>query len=247
LSGTHPKHWTTKAATFIKQAAAVNPNVIVLLAVGGAVVMEDWMTSAKAIVQTFYPGEEGGTAVAELLFGDLNFSGKLPFTVAQNAGDYPAFQNTGTMATYDYFHGYRKFEHDNKAPRFWFGTGLSYTTYAYSNPHLFCSNGITTTGLLSVQVTVTNTGMMAGDEIVQLYIGYPNTTVRRPTKELKAFARVSLMPGESKPVLLQVAAGDLAYWDTASNGWVVEKVAHTALIGPSADPAKLLAVPFTIN
>jgi beta-glucosidase len=246
LSGAHPRHWgTTKPAAFIRAAAAANPNVIVLLAVGSAIVMEDWMSSAKGIVQTFYPGEEGGHAAAKLLFGDLNFSGKLPFTVAQNPADYPPFQNNQNATTVAYLHGYRKFEQEGKPVRFWFGYGLSYTTYEYSNLQVLCSQGISDTGRLNVQVTVKNTGMMAGDEIVQLYIGYPKTTARRPNKELKAFTRVSLQPGESKDVQLTVAAKDMAYW--GPNGWTVEKVQHTVLVGPSADPTKLLSAPFAIK
>src|SRR5258708_36491769 len=100
-------------------------------------------------------------------------------------------------------------------------------------------------GRLNVQVPVNNTGKMIGDEIVQLYIGYPNSTMRHPPKELKAYARVTLMPGESKAVQLSVVAKDIAHWGTA--GWVTEKVAHTVFVGPSADPAKLLMANFTIN
>jgi len=246
LAGPHPKHWAgTKPSAFINQVAAVNPNVIVLLAVGSAIVMEDWMGKAKAIVQTFYPGQEGGTAVAKLLFGDINFSGKLPFTVATNPADYPAFQNTVARSTTDYLHGYRKFEGENKTPRFWFGYGESYTTYEYSDLKVLCTEGIGAGGRLNVQVTVKNAGMMAGDEIVQLYTGYPNTTGRRPPKELKAFQRVTLAPGESKNVQLFVPAKDLAYWGTS--GWVVEKLEHTVFVGPSADPLKLLSAKFSIK
>jgi len=246
LSGAHPRHWgATKPAAFIKAAAAANPNVIVLLAVGSAIVMEDWMTSAKAIVQTFYPGQEGGNAAAKLLFGDINFSGKLPFTVAQNPADYPAFQNNIDATSVEYLHGYRKFEKEAKPVRFWFGYGMSYTTYEYSNLKVLCTDGVAETGRLNIQVTVKNTGMMAGDEVVQLYIGYPKTAARRPAKELKAFTRVTLMPGESKDVQMSVAAKDMAYWGT--NGWTVEKVEHAVLVGPSADPMKLMSAPFTIK
>ena len=246
LAGPHPRHWGgVKPSQLIPQAAAVNPNVVVLLAVGSAIVMEDWMNSAKAIVQTFYPGQEGGNAVAKLLFGDINFSGKLPFTVATDAADYPAFQNTVSGANTEYLHGYRKFEAENKTPRFWFGYGDSYTTYEYSDLKVLCTGGIAAGGRLNVEVIVTNTGKMAGDEIVQLYIGYPNTQARRPAKELKAFARVSLAPAESKQVQLYVAAEDIAYW--GQDGWLVENVEHTVFVGPSADPAKLLSANFTIN
>jgi len=246
LGGQHPKHWSTKPSMFIQQAVAANPNVIVVLAVGSAIVMEDWYAGAKAIVQTFYPGQEGGNAFASLLFGEQNFSGKLPFTVAKSPDDYPPFQNkSGGDATIDYFHGYRKIEKDAKTPRFWFGYGMSYTTFTYGEPKVLCSSGISAEGALNVEIPVTNAGMMAGDEIVQLYIGYPMTQQRRPAKELKAFTRVTLAPGETKPVQFSVPARDMAYW--SKDGWKVESGMHNVLIGPSADPATLKTTSFTIN
>jgi beta-glucosidase len=247
LSGAHPIHWGgTKPAAFIAAAVAKNPNTIVVLAVGSAIVMEDWYAAPKAIVQTFYPGQEGGNALASLLFGDTNFSGKLPFTVAMNPMDYPPFQNTvGGDAMVDYFHGYRKFEKEAKTPRFWFGFGLSYTTYTYGDVKVLCTAGISPEGALNVEIPVTNSGKVAGDEIVQLYIGYPNTTQRRPAKELKAFARVTLDPGQTKNVTFTVPARDMAYW--GATGWIVEKGMHDVLVGPSADPTKLKKASFTIN
>jgi len=244
LGVSHPFHWNPKPTAFINEVAAINPNVIVLLAVGSAVLIEDWGANAKAIVQTFYPGQEGGRAAAQLLFGDVNFSGKLPFTVATDPTHYPEFGNLGTSATYEYLHGYRRFEANGTPPRFWFGYGMSYTTYAYSDFKILCSEGISQTGRLNVEVTVTNTGMMAGEEVVQLYIKYPEG-VNAPPKELKAFTRVALAPGESKPVQLSVAAADMSHW--GDNGWEIATGEHTALIGPSADPATLLSAPFTIN
>ena len=249
LTSIHPKHWTTKPTAFIQSVAAVNPNVIVLLNVGSAVIVEDWMASAKAIIQTFYPGQEGGTALAALLFGDTNFSGKLPFTVGQNEADYPQFQNSGTAAaTIDYYHGYRLFEKNAKPVRYWFGYGMSYTTYAYSNLQVCSGATIAAAGTLNVQVTVQNTGKVAGDEVVQLYIGYPNSKApKRPVKELKAFKRVTLAAGASQNVQLSIPASDTAYWDMTNNKWTVESVAHTVLVGPSADPTKLLSATVTIQ
>jgi beta-glucosidase len=248
LSGAHPSHWTTKPAAFIKSVAATNPNIIVLLNIGGAVIVEDWIDNVKAVIQTFYPGQEGGTALAKLLFDDANFSGKLPFTVGKAETDYPPFGNSGSSRfTVDYLHGYRHFEKNAKPVRYWFGYGQSYTTYKYSNLKVLCSS-VSTTGRLNVQVTVANTGKVAGDEIVQLYVGYPNTTApKRPPKELKVFTRVTLAAGESKDVQLSVPAQDTAYWSTTTNGWVVEKVAHKVYVGPSADPASLLSADFTIR
>jgi beta-glucosidase len=255
LTDYHPIHWgTPKPTAFINTLHSTYPNakIVVLLAVGSAIVMEDWMASANAIVQTFYPGQEGGTAAAELLFGDINFSGKLPFTVSMDpkGADYPAFQNNVAQATIDYLHGYRRFEANGSTPRFWFGFGLSYTKYAYSNLKVLCSH-ISTTGLLNLEVTVTNTGSVAGTEIVEVYIGYPNklTSQPRPPKELKAFTRVTLAAGASQTVQLSVPAADMAYWDMTQNAWVVEKAVSTVFVGPSADPKdpNMLSAPFTIE
>ena len=250
LTTIHPIHWTTKPAAFIKSVAAINPNVIVLLNVGSAIIVEDWMASAKAIIQTFYPGQEGGTALAALLFGDTNFSGKLPFTVGQNESDYPQFQNSGSAAaTIAYLHGYRLFEKNAKPVRYWFGYGMSYTSFSYSNLQVLCSSStVPAAGALNVQVTVQNTGKVAGTEVVELYIGYPNSKApQRPVKELKAFTRVTLAAGASQNVQLSIPASDTAYWDTTNNKWTVESVAHTVLVGPSADPTKLLSATFTIQ
>jgi beta-glucosidase len=250
LAGPHPFHWPSelKPAAFIAQAAAANPNIVVLLMVGSAILPKDdsdlWMSKAKGIVQTFYPGQEGGHAVARLLFGDINFSAKLPFTVAAKVSDYPAFQNATGTSTVEYLHGYRRIEKNGATPIYWFGYGQSYTQYTYSDLKVLCSSGVSATGRLTVEVTVANAGKMAGDEIVQLYVGYPPGTPSRPPKKLTAFTRVSLNPGESKKVQLSVAAKDIATWD---NGWVVEKTDYVALVGPSADPKSLLSVPFSIK
>jgi beta-glucosidase len=250
LSSIEPRHWMgQKPTAFINAVRAADPNVkiVVLLAVGSAIVMEDWLNSADAIVQTFYAGQEAGHAVAKLLFGDINFSAKLPFTIATDASHYPIFGNTERSITFEYLHGYRRFEANGTPPRFWFGHGLSYTTYEYGEPSVLCS-GVTANGRLNVEVTVTNTGTAAGEEVVQLYVKSPATaglTHEPPPKELKAFTRVALAPGESKPVQLFVPARDLRHW--GPNGWELAVGQHTVYVGPSADPAKLKSAAFTVS
>jgi beta-glucosidase len=245
LNGPHPELWTTdKPRAWIEQLATANPNLIVVLEVGGAVV-EPSLERARALLYSFYPGQSGGTALGRLLFGDVNFSGKLPFTVASDATQYPVFGDSGEVAEYPYLHGYRKFDGESLTPRYHFGSGISYTTFAYSNLGLPCSNGVTPGGMLIAEVDVENTGAVAGSEIVQLYVGYPNTTVRRSVKELKAFQRVDLAPGEKRRVQLTVPARDFAYYD-ATKGWSMEFVEHQVLIGPSADPARLLPASFDV-
>jgi beta-glucosidase len=248
LNGPHPEHWPEglKPRQWIQQLAAANPNLIVVLNVGGAIV-EPSLDSAKALLYNFYPGQAGGTALARLLFGDVNFSGKLPFTIATDPAQYPVFGNGDTQAaaTYDYFHGYRKFDAERLTPRYYFGSGISYTQFTYSDLAVPCNAGVSPSGLLIAEVSVTNSGTRPGTEIVQLYVGYPNTTVRRSVKELKAFTRVTLAPGETKRVQLSVPAKELRYYNETS-GWQLEAVQHQVLVGPSADPTRLLTANFQV-
>jgi beta-glucosidase len=180
------------------------------------------------------------------MFGDVNFSAKLPFSVANDAAQYPVFGNNVDVQAYDYLHGYRKFDTEGIMPRYFFGSGISYTSYSYSNLRVACSEGVKSNGLLVVDVDVMNTGSVAGTEVVQLYIGYPNTAVRRSVKELKAFRRVALAPGEMQTVQLQVPARDFAYYDEQSGSFQVELVEHQVLVGPSADPSRLLPAVFDV-
>lgn len=247
ISGPHPVHWNTKASDFINQAHDANPNVIVLLAVGSAVIDSGWMANARAIVQPFYPGQEGGTAVASLLYGKLNFSGKLPFTVGTAESQYPMFGNSGSSLTVDYLHGYRRFEANGDMPEWWFGFGMSYTSYEYSDLKILCT-GVAQGGRLNAEVTVKNTGTMAGDEVVQGYISFPaGSPNRHPPKELKWFARAHVEPGESAVVPIYIPARDLRYYDDDKKGWAFEPGTYKLLVGPSADPATLKSADFTLN
>jgi len=245
LAGPHPELWAAeKPRAWIEQLAAVNPNLIVVLNVGGAIV-EPALEAARALLYSFYPGQAGGTALGRLLFGEVNFSGKLPFTVATDPSQYPEFGDSAATAEYPYLHGYRKFDGEGLVPRYYFGSGISYTTFEYSNLAVPCSAGVTPEGLLVAEVDVQNTGAVTGTEVVQLYVGFPNTAVRRSVKELKAFQRVTLAPGEKQRVQLTVPARDFRYYDEAS-GWTMELVEHEVLVGPSADPARLLRAPFEV-
>jgi beta-glucosidase len=244
LAGPHPEQWVEKPRAWIEQLAAQNPNLIVVLNVGGAIV-EPSLERARALLYSFYPGQSGGTALGRLLFGEVNFSGKLPFTIATDPSQYPVFGDSGTVATYDYLHGYRKFDREALTPRYWFGSGITYTSFSYSNLTVPCDSGVTPGGTLIAEVDVENTGAVAGTEIVQLYVGYPNSAVRRSVKELKAFQRVELAPGEKRRVQLKVPARDFEYYDEQS-GWSMEFVEHQVLVGPSADPARLLPATFEV-
>ena len=224
---------------------AGNPNlkVVVVLKSGGAVVVDDWVAGADAVLMAWYAGMSEGQALAEILFGDVTPSGKTVQSFPRREADLPRFENATTGdVVYSYYHGYRWLERQDIAPRYAFGHGLSYTTFGYSEPVL-SSQSVAADGTLSVSVDVTNTGSRPGAEVVQLYVGYDNTQVKdtwgRSKKELKAFARTAeLAPGATEKVTLTVKVADLAYWDVAAKGWKVERMTHQLYVGPSSDTSE---------
>jgi beta-glucosidase len=223
----------------ILAVAAANPRTVVAVMAGSAVITEAWREQAAAIVMVWYAGMEGGHALADVLLGRVNPGGKLPMSFPRRAEDLPAFDKDATAITYDLWHGYRKLERDGVAPAFPFGFGLSYTTFALDNLHL-AAGRVPIDGAISATVEVTNTGGVAGDEVVQLYVAAPGSVVARAPKELKAFARVSLAPGETRAVTLTVPAADLAYY--AAGQWIVEPLTYAVIVGRHAsDEAALRA------
>ena len=222
----------------ILAVAAANPRTVVVVMAGSAVIMEAWRQQAAAILMLWYPGMEGGRALAGILLGEVNPSGRLPCTFPRRAENLPSFDRDATTARYDLWHGYRKLERDGTSAAFPFGFGLSYTTFQYAgltveSEHLGAGDTIRAT------VTVTNTGSIAGDEVVQLYVRALDSRVERAGRELKAFARVSVAPGASAPVELGVPVRELAYYDEQV-GWVVEPGRYQLLVGRHAEDAGAL-------
>ncbi|MCY7397489.1 MAG: glycoside hydrolase family 3 C-terminal domain-containing protein [Sphingomonas bacterium] len=210
----------------IETAAASGKPVIVVIVAGSAVLVEPWRDRANAILQTFYSGMEGGTALARLLLGAVSPSGKLPFTVARDARDYPAFDRDATTIDYDYWHGYAKFEHEQLTPRYPFGHGLSYARFTYRALTVRRSGDI-----IDVSVAVRNDGTTEASEIVHTYVAFPGTVCPRALKSLKAFARVTLAPGETRLVPMTIAVDDLRYRDPATHDWRMEMGSHEILVG----------------
>ena len=223
----------TAAAT--AAAAAKKPLVVVLE--GGSVIDMPWLSQVPAVVMAWYPGMDGGTALGQLLFGSANFSGKLPMTWPKVWTDEPTLA-TGTSTTMDYFVGYKYFDNKAISPLFAFGSGLSYTTFKYDSLVVPCST-VPPDGVVGVQVDVTNTGAVAGDEVAFLFVSYPNSTVRRPAKELKGFHRVSLAPGETKQITIPVRVADLKAWDNTKSAWVSASGTVKVMVGPSSDKLPL--------
>jgi beta-glucosidase len=225
----------------IQAVAAANPRTIVAIMAGSAVVTEAWRHRVPAILVLWYPGMEGGNALADVLLGRVNPSGRLPCTFPARAEDLPHFDRSAKAITYDLWHGYRKLARDGAAAAFPFGFGLSYTTFRYANARL-ASADLSSADTLEVLVDVTNAGSVAGDDVVQLYVAVPRSRVERAPRELKAFARVALAPGESRTVRLALPVAELAFWDETRDEWAVEPTDYHAIVARHAeDPAALQA------
>lgn len=229
----------------IEAVAAENPQTVVVLVGGSAILVEGWHERTRAILHAFYPGEQGGAAIARILLGDVNPSGKLPFTVPRDASQLPPFDNRSLTVEYGYYHGYTLVEKKGQEPRYAFGHGLSYTSFSYGKLSLD-DEAVSASGTISAAFDLTNTGARPGEEIAQLYVGFPGTAVDRPLKLLRGFAKVALPPGETRRVTLKVAAGDLAYYDSQASMWVVERGEHRILVGPSSRTQDLQSATFKI-
>ena len=235
-----------KDVGIIEAAAEGNPNTIVVLQSGSALQVEPWKDHVKAILMTWYAGMEGGTALGEILFGDVNPSGKLPVTIHADPQQLPYFGLHLQTVVYDRYHGYFAADKYGQEVSYPFGYGLSYTSYAYGNLRL-SSDSIGRDGTLTVSVDVTNTGARAGEEIVQAYVGYIGSAVDRHVKDLKGFTRIALAPGETKTAVVALPASELAYYDPDSKTWVVEAIDYTVYVGKSSDSRDLLSTTFRIR
>jgi len=222
----------------IKAVAKANPNTLVVIEAGSAVIVRDWIDAVPAALQIFYPGMEGGSALADFITGAASPSGKLPFTMARKAGDYPFFDKDADAITYDLWHGYAKFDREGLTPEFPFGHGLSYTRFSYRG----LKARLDPKGDIAVEVSVANTGACAADEVVQLYVSPPGQTCERWARQLKGFARVTLEPGERKTVRLTLRRDDLSYFDEAVRDWRVEPGEHRLLVGGSSAPDALIGI-----
>ena len=222
--------------TMISDVAAVNKNTIVVLNTGSPVVMP-WLPQVAGVFETWYPGQTVGTALAALIFGKADPSGKLPVTFPASLSQVPAqttAQWPGTAAGVDFSEGvdigYRWYQSQNITPLFPFGFGLSYTNFSFSNLSVGAFNA---NGEATVTATVTNTGSTAGAEVAQLYVGDPAAS-DDPPEQLKGFDRVQLNPGQSQTVTFPLSIHDLASWSTSANGWEAQAGAYTVSVGDSS-------------
>ncbi|KCZ50513.1 hypothetical protein HY29_07045 [Hyphomonas beringensis] len=223
----------------IDRICADNPNTLVAIMAGSAVTMETWKHKPAAIMMVWYPGMEGGTAFARVVFGDVSPSGKLPFTIPQDERDLPFFDPNADEIEYDLYHGYTLLAESQKKAAFPFGHGLSYSSFDYG-----ATRKVTAGGKIHFEAEVTNTGTCKADEVVQFYVGFSSSQIDRPAFLLKGFRRVSLAPGEVAVVRFQMDSSDLAYFDEASGNWAIEAIDYTAHIGPDSVSALKQGVAF---
>ena len=225
-------------AQLVERVAAANPRTVVVVNTGAPIDLS-WVDAVPAVVQLWYPGQEGGDALADVLLGAVNPGGKLPTTFARRLEDIPAMLNyPGERGEVHYgeglFIGYRAFDRTGVAPVFPFGHGLSYTSFSYG-PIGLSSPTAGPGSSVEVTVAVTNTGDVVGDEVVQLYVGDPEASVVRPPKELKGFVRLrDVAPGATVEARFTLDDRAFAFWDPAAHDWVVEPGEFELLVAASA-------------
>jgi beta-glucosidase len=241
---------------------AANPHTVVTLTGGGAMDLRRWINKARALLHTWYPGQEGGTAVAEVLFGKHDPEGKLPISFDRDLEDSPSSPyyygvsggdttlhttgENGKPLDYTVPHikyddklmvGYRYWTTTGKHPLFPFGFGLSYTTFGFA--HLQAPATAASGSMVKVSFDVTNTGSVAGAEVAQLYVSDPSAIAPRPERELKGFQKVRLAPGETKHVSLELDARAFSYWSETTHGWKIDPGKFVILVGDSSENTPL--------
>jgi len=223
----------------ISRVAAVNPNIIVVLINGSPVSMNKWIVHVPAVIEAWYPGQECGNALTDILFGDVNPSGKLPFTYPIAWEDCPAYGNyPGSKGEVSYeediFVGYRYFDKKGIAPLFPFGHGLSYTSFGYSDMKVEVQGKSA-----AVSFRVKNTGACPGAEVAQIYVSDIQCSAERPPKELKGFAKVYLEPGEEKEISVILDKNAFSFYNPQTDAWMVEPGQFEILAGSSSQDIRL--------
>ena len=226
----------------IKELAKVNPNIIVVIKSGGICAVPNAIADIKGFLYAFYPGMEGGNAIADVIYGAYNPSGKLPVTMPVNDAQMPVWNDDFSD---DYNGGYRYYDELGITPQFAFGHGLSYTTFAYNNIQI-ASSTFTAGTPITVSVDVQNTGTLAGEEVVQLYLENNAASLWMPKKELKGFEKIALQAGETKTVTFTLTANELYYFNPENNGYEIAIGDYIAHAGGSSD-VLTESVPFTIT
>lgn len=219
----------------LKEVGPVNRNSSAVLIGGNMIMMEEWKDSISAILMAYYPGMEGGTAIAEILFGDVNPSGKLPYVIPHKETDLPQVNWDTDSQYYNYYHGYAKLERENIEPAVPYGYGLSYTQFKIEEAAFGADNNC-----VKASCNVTNTGSREGTEVVQMYVGFENSLVDRPVKLLRGFKRITLKEGESQTVEISCPLEELMWYNPEKERFEFEAMEYQLYIGTSSDKKDLL-------
>jgi beta-glucosidase len=231
--------------SYIQQIARLNKNIVVALTAGGNVDMNKWIASVPALIQAWYPGQEGGTALAQILFGEVSPSAKLPASFERRWEGNAAFESyypksPDKRVKYEegVFVGYRHFDRSEVKPLFPFGFGLSYTKFQYSDLQVIPASSDLNAPVI-VSFNIKNVGQREGAEIAELYVGDSHASVPRPVKELKGFTKVNLRPGESKRATLQLDRRAFSFFDMKKHAWSAEPGEFAILVGSSSAKIEL--------
>lgn len=219
----------------IQEVGPVNKNSCVVLIGGNLIMMEEWKDYVSSILMAYYPGMEGGKAIAEILFGDINPSGKLPYVVPFKESDLPQVNWNSEMQYYDYYHGYTKLEKEGIKPCLPYGFGLSYTQFSISDAAFSVDENV-----VMASCKVKNTGAVMGTEVIQMYVGFKNSKINRPVKILRGFKRVELESGNEKAVTITCPIDKLKWYNPKTESWELEHMEYEIYIGTSSDDNDLL-------
>ena len=216
----------------IQELSNYNKNLVVVYVGGSAIDMNNWEHKVPSILFSWYSGMEGGTALAKILYGDINPSGKLPFSIPKNVSDYPYFNPFTDTITYGYYHGYTLFEKLGKAISYPFGFGLSYSKFNYKN--LIISELNTKDSTYQISFDIENISNYNGKEVAQLYVGFHESKIDRPIKLLRGFKKISIPSKETKNVSFKLNINDLSWYNPEKKKWEIEEIKYKILVGSSS-------------
>ncbi|WP_059053697.1 beta-glucosidase family protein [Paenibacillus senegalimassiliensis] len=224
-----------KDIELINAVGPVNRQSVAVLIGGNMIMIEEWKQSVSAILMAYYPGMEGGTAIARTLFGEVNPGGKLPFVVPTSEDHLPQVDWDASEIKYEYYHGYTKLEKEGITPALPYGFGLSYTQFTLSDAHFKVEKD-----QIIATCQVQNTGKVTGDETVQLYVGFSQSKVDRPVKVLRGFKRITLAPGQQETVEIACPIEKMKWYNPSTGGWELEAMDYEVFIGNSSDSQDLM-------
>jgi beta-glucosidase len=220
----------------LAEASSLNERVVAVVVGGGAFTTDGWGDAVEALVMSWYSGARGGDALADVICGDRNFSGRLPITFARQESDYPPFDNESLEVQYGYFHGYRLLQREETEPLYPFGYGLGYTSFSFDSVEVRRVGDE-----IVIEVDVTNTGDRSGVETVQVYVAHPRAEDERAPRDLRAFTQVDLDPGETATATARFAVDELAVWNDTLASWELVPGTYRVEVGPNVETLPLTA------